>query len=251
MNVNWDAEKYARDFSYVSAYGEGVLGLVNFGPVRTAVDLGCGNGALTQEIARRGVSVVGLDSSPDQLAAARAAHPGIGFRLADATNFSLDEPVDLVFSNAVFHWIAREDQPRMLACVARALRPGGQLVFEFGGAGNNALIHGALASAFAEAGLAYRMPFYFPTIGEYAPLVEAAGLTVTHATLFERPTELSGPDGLRDWIDMFVKAPFAGVNAATAEGIKRRAVEALRPRLLRDGTWYADYVRIRMRAVKR
>ncbi|MGN0071771.1 MAG: class I SAM-dependent methyltransferase [Atopobiaceae bacterium] len=250
MNIEWDAGTYAKDFSYVSRYGSCVLNLVDFDRVTTAIDLGCGNGALTAEIAEHNVKVIGLDSSPSQIEAARASHPDIEFRLADATDFAVPEPVDLVFSNAVFHWIDRTQQPSMLACVAQALKPGGQFVFEFGGSGNNRLIHKALAEAFEEEGLGYHMPFFFPTIGEYAPLVEAAGFKVTHALLFERPTELRGEDGMRDWIDMFVKVPFEGIDPERAERIKQHAVNSLRPILFKDGRWYADYVRIRMKTLK-
>lgn len=96
------------------------------------------------------------------------------------------------------------------------------------------------------------MPFYFPTIGEYAPLVEATGLRVTHAFLFDRPTALKGTDGMADWIRMFVQRPFEGMEAGLADKLIAAAVDELRadPELLRDGTWYADYVRLRMRAVK-
>ena len=73
---------------------------------------------------------------------------------------------------------------------------------------------------------------------------------VTYAVLFERPTRLSGADGLRDWIRMFVKLPFEGVAPDMRKAIIREAETRLRPELYRDGSWYADYVRIRLRAVK-
>lgn len=89
-------------------------------------------------------------------------------------DFSLKEPVDAVFSNAMFHWIEKENHPQMLNCVRRALKAGGQFVFEFGGQGNNQLIHRELERSFREHGYSYQMPFYFPGIGEYASVVEAA-----------------------------------------------------------------------------
>lgn len=115
----------------------------------------------------------------------------------------------------------------------------------------NSLIFGGLGRSFAARGLTYPRVFCFPTIGEYAPLLEAAGLRVTHAFLFDRPTPQQGPDGLRAWIDMFVRAPFAGMDAALREAIIADAMEQTRGELLRpDGTWIVDYVRIRLRAVK-
>lgn len=128
--------------------------------------------------------------------------------------------------------------------------PSGELVIECGGHGCGKRIHEALARAFERHDLGYVMPFYFPTVGEYAPLVEAAGLRVTDAFLFDRPTALKGPDGMADWIRMSLRRPFEGLDPALAKRIVAEAVNDLRQTMLRDGTWYADYVRLRMRAEK-
>lgn len=250
MNIKWDADKYTKDFSFVHQYGNDVAELIDCEKGSTLIDLGCGNGALTKAPQERGYRVTGMDSSEELLGTARGKYPDILFIRADATDFSVAETVDAVFSNAVFHWIDREKQADMLACVHRALKEKGQFAFEFGGYGNNALIHGALAEVFSECGYEYRMPFYFPTIGEYAALVEQAGFQVRYAVLFDRPTELKGSDGLKEWIHMFVKTPFATVDDAEREGIICKAVERLRDTLYREDRWYADYVRIRMKAVK-
>ncbi len=252
MNITWDAGKYTEDFSFVHRYGNDVAELLDCGAGSTVLDLGCGNGALTKRLQEKGFLVTGMDASPEFLAMAKETYPELSFIQADAVSFSLEEPVDAVFSNAVFHWIEKEKQAAMLECVGRALREKGQFVFEMGGAGNNVRIHGELEKAFAEYGYSYKMPFYFPSIGEYASMVEEAGLQVRYAVLFERPTELKGDGGMRDWIDMFVRTPFEAVSAPEhREAIKSRAVEALRPVLYKDGKWYADYVRLRMKAYKR
>ncbi len=251
MNIQWNAGKYTSDFSFVYQYGNAVTELIEAEPGSTVLDLGCGNGALSKALQDKGFVVTGIDASADQLGIAREKYPDIPFYQADAADFSLPEPVDAVFSNAVFHWIDADRQPQMLRCVYRALKEGGQFVFEMGGYGNNRLIHGALAEAFAEHGYEYRNPFYFPSIGEYASLLEDAGFQVRYAILFDRLTELKGENGLADWSRMFVKTPFAAVgNEAEREEIIGQAAERLRGQLCRDGVWYADYVRLRMRACK-
>lgn len=250
MNIKWDADKYTKDFSFVHQYGNAVAELIDCEKGSALIDLGCGNGTLTKALQEKGYRVTGMDSSEELLETAREKYPDIPFIRADATDFSVTETVDAVFSNAVFHWIDREKQADMLACVHRALKEKGQFVFEFGGHGNNALIHGTLAEVFSEYGYEYRMPFYFPTIGEYAALVEQAGFQVRYAVLFDRPTVLKGSDGLKEWIHMFVKTPFATVDDGEREGIICKAVERLRDTLYREDCWYADYVRIRMKAVK-
>lgn len=250
MNISWDATGYEKNFSFVPAFGAAAMDLIDAEGGARCLDLGCGNGTLTAELAARGLDVVGMDASPEMIELARATHPELRFVLGDATSFSLDAPVDVVFSNSMLHWIDRELHPAALARVAAALVPGGQFVFECGGHGCGARIHAALAHAFARHGLDYEMPFFFPTVGAYAPLVEAAGMRVTHAFLFDRPSALTGPDGMADWIRMFVRRPFEGMESALEAQVVAEAVEELRPEMLRDGTWYADYVRLRMRAVR-
>ncbi len=250
MNIAWDAGKYASDFSFVPKYGEGVADLLDLPAGSRVLDLGCGNGVLTAALRERGYDAFGLDASPELLDAARRDHPDIRFIHGDAACFALPEPVDGVFSNAVFHWIGGERQPVMLRCIRDALRPGGRLVFEMGGRGNNRLIHASLRRSFEKRGVSYEIPFYFPTVGEYAALLEEAGFRVVFAALFERPTPLAGEDGMAEWIRMFVKTPFARVPEGEREAVISEAAEALRSELYRDSVWTADYVRLRMKAVR-
>ena len=143
MNIQWDAGKYAQDFAFVPKYGEALLELLDRETVHTVLDLGCGNGALTEQLVQAGYAVCGMDADAAQLTLARQRCPNVRFFQGDATDFSLGTPVDAVFSNAVLHWIDRERQPDALRCISRALRAGGQFVFEMGGAGCGAPSRGA------------------------------------------------------------------------------------------------------------
>lgn len=251
MNISWDSAAYTSNFSFVHQYGQSVTELIEAAQGSTILDLGCGNGALSKYLYDEGYTVKGIDASPELLEIARKNYPEIEFIQADATSFSLKEPVDAVFSNAVFHWIDKEQQGSMLKCVYDALVEYGEFVFEFGGYGNNALIHKALEDIFSEHRFSYKMPFYFPTIGEYTTLLEQIGFRVKFAVLFDRPTELSGEDGLKDWIKMFLKAPFSVVgNEKERELIMDEAAGRLWSVLYQKGKWYADYVRIRIKAIK-
>lgn len=250
MNIYWDAEKYKQDFMFVPEYGAAVLDLLDAAPGARVVDLGCGNGALTRQLADRGYQVLGVDASPEQLALARQAYPDLIFREGNALDFALAQPADAIFSNAVLHWIDADKQQAMLDHIASQIRPDGLFVCEFGGKGCAEHVHAELERRFAAHGLHYRRTFYFPTIGEYAPLLEKAGFRVEYATLFDRPTRQVGPDGLADWIRMFDTAPFADVEPALADTIIAETVDALRPVLYHDDAWYVDYVRIRFKLRK-
>ncbi|QNM06843.1 class I SAM-dependent methyltransferase [Qiania dongpingensis] len=248
MNINWNADKYTEQFGFVHHYGEDVLKLLDLTPGQTVLDLGCGNGALTEKLDLAGAKVIGMDASAEMLKTARALHPDLTFLQADATDFSLEEPADAVFSNAVFHWI--DDQDALLSCIRKSLKPGGQLVCEFGGHGCAGIIHDALAKAFSRRGIPYANTFYFPTIGEYTPILERHGLRTVYASLFDRFTPLEGPDGVADWIRMFIKEPFSSLSPETSLDIIKEAAEETRPALFRGGIWHADYVRIRLKAVR-
>ncbi|WP_251197252.1 class I SAM-dependent methyltransferase [Anaerotardibacter muris] len=250
MNITWDENEYEKNFSFVHQYGQDVLGLLDVPQGSTVLDLGCGNGALTQALAEAGYQAIGLDDSAEMLAAARKAHPGLDLIHANAIDFTLDTPVDAIFSNAVLHWIDKKNQPALLASVFRALKPGGEFVFECGGVGNAQLIHSALEEAFKERNRAYTVDKYFPSIGDYAAMLEDAGFKVVFATLFDRFTPLAGENGLADWITLFQSNSFEEMNEQEKGTLIQEAVEAIRSELYVDGTWHADYVRLRMKAIK-
>lgn len=251
MNIKWDADKYTSDFSFVHHYGNDVMELITASKGSSVLDLGCGNGALSKTLQEKGYTVKGIDASRELLEIAKKNYPEIEFMHSDAANFSLQEPVDVVFSNAVLHWIDKERQPDLLQCVYQALNKEGQFIMEFGGYGNNQFIHESLAQIFAEHHYSYKMPFYFPTISEYTTLLENTGFSVRFAALFDRMTELKGEQGLKDWINMFLKTPLSLIeDEGEREAIINEAAENLRGRLYRSGKWYADYVRIRIKAIK-
>lgn len=250
MNIEWNAEDYTSNFNFVYGYGEAVTELLTVPRGALVVDLGCGNGTLTRKLSEKGYRVVGVDASADMIALAGERYPELPFVRADALAFELEEKADAIFSNAVFHWIDAGKQQQLLRHIASQLKPGGELVFEFGGKGCAETVHAELERVFDRHGLAYPRVFYFPSIGEYAPLMEKAGFRIHYAVLFDRPTEQKNENGLEEWIRMFVKKPFEGMEKGLADEIIAETVQRLRPQLFVDGKWYVDYVRIRMRAVK-
>ncbi|MGN1060182.1 MAG: class I SAM-dependent methyltransferase, partial [Candidatus Coproplasma sp.] len=148
MNIKWNGDKYDKSFNFVYGYGEGVADLISEPKGSLVCDLGCGTGVLTNKLAERGYKVIGVDASEQMLKRAKEAYPDIEWVQSDALEFKLAQQADVIFSNAVFHWIEREKQPALLKNIAQNLKKGGRLVCEFGGYGCAQTVHSALKTAF-------------------------------------------------------------------------------------------------------
>lgn len=249
----WDAALYNAKHEFVWKYGADLISLLNPRAGEKILDLGCGTGHLTAQISESGAAVTGVDRSPEMVAAARKAYPHLKFEISDARNLPYQDEFDAVFSNATLHWI--HEPELVLQGIRRALKQGGRFVAELGGKGNIQIMQKAFDQALMDVGAAARAgevnPWYYPSIGEYAALVEGNGMEVRFATLFDRPTELAdGAAGLRNWIAMFCGAYLERTGAQSREQFLARAEELLRPSLFQQGIWRADYRRLRMVAVK-
>ena len=245
MGNVWDAQTYGRNARFVSDLGTAVFELLNPQAGERILDIGCGDGALTQRIAGAGASVLGIDSAPSMIEAARAR--GIDAKMISATSLPFDREFDAVFSNAVLHWVP--DAEAVVEGVARALKPGGRFVAEFGGFGNIAAIRVAQQAALEKRRLSYDalLPKYFPTPRGYSELLEKHGFSVEQIELIPRPTPL--PAGMRAWLETFSRGLLEAID--DRENFLDEVVELLKP-ALRDeaGGWIADYVRLRFRAIR-
>lgn len=248
----WNAGLYDQRHAFVYQHGADLLELLAPQRGERVLDLGCGTGHLTAQIAARGAITLGLDASAEMIAEAKRNHPHLAFEIADATSFEVAEPFDAVFSNAVLHWVKPPEQA--VERIAAALKPGGRFVAEFGGKGNVAAIVEAASHAVSTAlgrDAGDVNPWYFPGGGEYAALLEANGLEVGYAAIFDRPTPLDeGERGMSNWLAMFGAPCFAMLAEADRPRAVADAIERARPRLYRDGQWTADYRRLRVVAIK-
>ncbi|MDB5322498.1 MAG: Methyltransferase type 11 [Phycisphaerales bacterium] len=247
MSNSWDANHYDAAHSYVWTLAADLIELLAPQRGERVLDLGCGTGHLTAKIAERGAVVVGIDASAEMVRQAQENYPGLSFRVGDATSFEVDEPVDAVFSNATLHWV--KDARGAAGRIVRALRPGGRLVAEFGGKGNVREVCRAIAAGLEAVGapsFESLSPWYFPSIVEYAAVLEGAGLEVTFATLFDRPTLVEA--GLRSWVEMYGTTFLAAVGEQKREAFLDAVEEAARGALFKEGKWVADYRRLRVAA---
>ncbi len=243
----WNASRYAANARFVSDLTGEVLALLEPGHGERILDLGCGDGVIAAALAERGCAVVGVDSSPDFIGAARAR--GVDARLMDGQALDFGPDFDAVFSNAALHWM--KDADAVIAGVHRALRPGGRFVAEMGGAGNVRLIVAALEEGLERRGIdpnPYN-PWYFPTPDDYGARLEAAGFTVDRMALTSRPTAL--PGDITGWLETFAGTFTSALPDEHRAAYVDEVRDSLAPRL-QDGSgqWQADYVRLRFRAFK-
>ena len=241
----WDPERYERHAGFVADLGRDLIDLLDPAPGHRVLDVGCGDGRLSLELAARGVRVVGIDGSPEQVEAARAR--GLDARVADAQELAFHEEFDGVFSNAAYHWMPRVDEA--IDSAYRALVPGGAFVAELGGHGCASTITSAFRTALERRGLDGASPWYFPTAEGHRTRLEARGFVVERAYTFDRPTPL--PGDVLGWIETFCESFVTRAPEAERRELLEEVRTAAEPVLRRpDGSWWVDYVRMRFRAVR-
>ena len=243
---HWSADRYEANARFVSDLGAGVLDWLAPQPGERILDLGCGDGALTEKLIAAGTEVIGTDFSADMVAGARAR--GIDARVMDGHALDFERQFDAVFSNAALHWMT--DPDAVIAGVARALKPGGRFVAEFGGHGNVAAIRVALSSVIERLTGQVNAPgniWYFPGCAEHGARLEAAGFTVDRIALIPRPTPI--PSDMAGWLETLAAPVLNSVPEALRAQVRDEAATLLRPALCdTSGNWTADYIRIRFEA---
>lgn len=224
------------------------ISLLEQRPGELILDLGCGTGDLTAEIAAAGAIPTGIDMSEESVSKARQKYPQLNIQVGDACHYRTDVHFDAVFSNAVIHWI--KDAPAVARTIWLALREGGRFVAEFAGSGNVASMTSAIEQALEEHGYAGegRSPWYLPTIGEYTSLLEQTGFRVLLAQHFDKLT--SPMAGIRIWLDNFADYFFYDVSPADKESIYSAIEAKLKPHFYQGDQWILDTSRLRIVAIK-
>lgn len=246
----WSPADYARNAAFVPALGAAALSLLDPKPGEMILDLGCGDGVLTEKIVAAGAGVIGFDSSPEMVEAARSR--GIDAFVVDAETLASPEQAerfgqfDAVFSNAALHWML--DADAVASGVFAMLKAGGRFAGEMGGAGNIAVLRGAIRAELVERGytLPEADPQWYPSVEEFTRLYATAGFGQIQAELIDRPTPL--PAGISAWVKTFRAGWLDQAMVPEWErdeigrGVEKRVEATLRNP---DGSWFADYVRLR------
>jgi trans-aconitate methyltransferase len=247
QTTTWNPVSYAKNARFVSDLGAPLLALLEAKPGETILDLGCGDGALTEKIAAAGCVVYGCDASLSQLQAARPRATRVF--VMDGQQLGLKRRFDAVFTNAALHWMKQAE--KVVEGVAAALKPSGRFAGEFGGKGNVDTIRQALHRALQECGIDPWTvdPWYYPDPREYRELLNRYGFTVDYIELIPRPTQL--PGDILAWLEVFAQPFSKAVPEAQHKELLDEVRNELRPKLQKpDGSWYADYVRLRFKATR-
>jgi len=244
MAQTWDPAAYAENAGFVHGLAGGVLEWLAPQAGERILDLGCGDGQLTERLAESGAIVSGVDADPRMVEAAKAR--GVEAQCAVAESLPMaDASFDAVFSNAALHWV--RDQDAMMAEVRRVLKPGGRFVAEMGGHGNIAAIRVGLMAVLARHGHADAEEGvnYYPAPEAYKARLCRHGLNVERIALIPRPTLLP-ESGMEGWLRTFRRGVIEGLPEDLRERIVRETGDLVAP-ALRDesGAWTADYVRLR------
>jgi len=258
VSLKFDAKKYRQFSAHQQEWGKSLIADLGLRGNERILDLGCGDGMLTAQLAARVPKglVLGIDSSRNMIEAARVHEKSnLKFVLRDINDLDDVESYDVVFSNATLHWI--RDHHALLSRVYRALAPGGILRFNFGGDGNcvhllrivrEAMARPEFAPHFAE----FTWPWFMPSVESYLGVVsehpfQEAKVWGENADRYFATEEL-----LAGWVDQPSLVPFMGSIAPPdrplfRDYVVRKMVEETRQS---DGRFFETFRRINVFARK-
>ncbi len=207
---HWNPKDYHKNSSEQQKWGLELLNKIAFSGNERVLDIGCGDGKLTMEIANRvrHGSVLGIDKSEDMIRFASEffrpeALPNLRFTLLDACDLNFSQEFDIVFSNAALHWIS--DHLSLLQGIKKSLKYGGKVIAQMGGKGNASGILKVLDTMMADERWSdfftgFPAPYTFYNDREYSMLLTSAGLKVKRTDLIPKQMIHIGREGLAGWI---------------------------------------------------
>lgn len=242
--MEWNSGLYDKKHDFVAEYGKGLLEFIPHNPKQTILDLGCGTGTLTAQLKDLCDKVIGVDSSKSMIDKAKSQFSDIEFIVCDALGLPFENKFDVVFSNAVFHWI--NDHDALLEGIHKALKPQGLLVCEFGANGNIGAIENAFLKACNCLGYRYVPKFNFPTAEAFSAMLQTHDFVIGKIYDYDRPTVLKDNEqGLSNWMKQFFASELEKMPESIQVKVIKEVEELTRDALWNGKSWVADYRRLR------
>jgi trans-aconitate methyltransferase len=258
MAYEFDATKYEQASDHQKEWGRKLVEELNLCGKESILDLGCGDGGLTAQLAAlvpRG-HVLGIDTSLGMITAARKHQAeNLAFVLLDITALDFDGEFDVVFSNATLHWV--KDHDAVLQKVYRSLKPDGLLRFNFAADGNCShffrVVREAMAEpAFAEQFVDFVWPWFMPTPEEYSALARRLPFAEVRVWGENADRYFPSPEALIRWLDQPSLVPFMQhLGVADRERFRSSVIERMIASTLQvDGSCFESFRRINVFAKK-
>jgi trans-aconitate methyltransferase len=211
MNLyTWNAQEYEKNSNNQKLWGIELISKLNLKENEKILDLGCGDGKISVELARRASNgyVIGVDSSSQMIELARKRYSSgnfknLSFMVSNASNLTFENEFDIVFSNAVLHWI--KDHIPVLYGVNRSLKEKGKILFQMGGEGNASEILDGLSiliknEKWAKYFYNFESPYGFYNPAQYEEWLAQTGFKVIHTELIPKDMIHENPSALAGWI---------------------------------------------------
>jgi trans-aconitate 2-methyltransferase len=252
----FDGQKYKKASGMQKNWGRALINDLSLQGDETILDLGCGDGVLTELLARRvpDGQVIGIDASRGMIETAQElAGPNLEFRMMDMTALGFDQRFDVVFSNAALHWV--KDQGAVLERVREILNPGGCVAFNFPGEGNCATLSAVLREviredALAEAMTDFEWPWCMPSVEAFRGLVESSAFDTCEVWGENADYALPDADAMIAWLDQPALVPFlAHLTPEMGRAFRESVISRMLTRTRQpDGGYFETFRRIQVRA---
>ncbi|MFM9841553.1 MAG: methyltransferase domain-containing protein [Dongiaceae bacterium] len=223
--MSWSPAQYLKFSDHRFRPAIDLLGRIDAAQPRTVCDLGCGTGHLTLELKKRwpDAYVYGVDSSPDMLTKAREVAPALNFSLANAGDWRPDRPLDVIFGNAVLHWLPDHGNlfPRLLSLLAKDGVLAVQMPRNHESPSHRLMLKAAASERWESrlAGVQGINPVHEPAFYHRALTVEAREIDIWESEYLH---VLTGPDPIVEWTKGTALRPYLDA----LEGADREAFTA-------------------------
>lgn len=254
----FDGEKYKKASKHQKEWGYSLISQIHLTGHEKILDLGCGDGALTERLADlipEG-NVLGIDASTGMIQTAKALErANLKFVRMDINAMAFKDEFDMIYSNAALHWV--KDHVSLLKNSLQALKPGGSIYWNFAGNGTCAAFNRLMREIIAEPEyepyfINFQWPWVMLSAKEYKRMAQEAGFCQIQITEENKDRYFANENELIQWIDQPCIVPFIqDVPSEKKEAFRREAVEKMVARTRQaDGTCFETFRRINICAKK-